>query len=243
VSERRGKLIALEGIDASGKATQTALLKDRIEAAGLSVRTISFPRYGKGFFADLIERYLRGEFAPRAGDVSPYLAALPYAADRWQAASILRGWLEEGCVVLCNRYVAANLAHQGSKLASEAERAEFYQWDLRLEHEVLGLPRPALQVLLEVPTDVAAALRRERDAREGRSEGHDIHEADLSYLRATAAAYREVAARTPGPWAVVQCAEGGRMLPADRISAALWDEVRGVLYNREVPNTRSEEDA
>ncbi len=42
--------------------------------------------------------------------------------------------------MLCNRYVAANMAHQGSKLLMEAERAAFYQWDLRLEHEVLGCP-------------------------------------------------------------------------------------------------------
>jgi len=241
VGERRGRLIALEGIDASGKATQTALLAQRAEAAGLRVRTISFPRYGEGFFAEMVERYLRGEFARRAGDVSPYLAALPYACDRWQAAPMLREWLGGGRAVLCNRYVAANLAHQGSKLASDAERRAFYEWDLRLEHEVLGLPRPALQVLLEVPTDLAAALRRERDAREGRAEGDDIHEADLSYLRATADAYRQVAAETPGPWAVVQCAEGGRMLPPERISDAVWDAARNVLYNDEVPDAGSEE--
>ncbi len=243
MTDRPGKLIALEGIDASGKATQTALLRERVEAAGLSVRTVSFPRYGEGFFAELIERYLRGEFARRAGDVSPFLAALPYACDRWQAAPMLREWLGEGHVVLCNRYVAANLAHQGSKLADAAERLAFYDWDLRLEHEVLALPRPDLQVLLEAPTDVAVALRRERDAREGRAEGGDIHEADAAYLRATAGAYREVADRTPGPWAIVQCAEGGRMLPPDRISDAVWDAARRVVYNRRDTEAGSEEEA
>ncbi len=84
-------------------------------------------------------------------------------------------------------------------------------------------------MLLEVPTDVAVALRRERDAREGRAEGHDIHEADLSYLRATAEAYRQVAAMTPGPWAVVQCAKAGRMLPPERIAESVWD-ARGSWY-------------
>ncbi len=243
MTERVGKLIALEGIDASGKATQTERLRQRAEAAGLSVRTVSFPRYGEGFFADLIERYLRGEFARRAGDVSPFLAALPYACDRWQAAPMLHDWLEEGHLVVCNRYVAANLAHQGSKLPSESERAAFYEWDLRLEHEVLGLPRPDLQVLLEVPTDVAVGLRRERDAREGRTEGDDIHEADLSYLRETADAYRQVAAGTPGPWAVVPCAEGGRMLPPERIGESVWDAVRKLVYNDEVTDAGGDEEA
>ena len=231
MEERKGKLIALCGIDASGKATQTELLKQRAEAAGFSVRQVSFPRYGEGFFADLIERYLRGEFARRAGDVSPYLAALPYACDRWQAAPLLREWLGEGHVVLCNRYVAANLAHQGSKLASDAERRGFFEWDCRLEYEVLGLPRPDLQVLMELPTEAAVRLRRERDAREGRQEGHDIHEADLAYLAATAQAYRQVAAETPGPWAIVQCTEGGRLLPKERIAELVWAEARKVLYN------------
>ena len=231
MAERQGKLIALCGIDASGKATQTDLLSRRVEAAGFSVRQVSFPRYGEGFFADLIERYLRGEFARRAGDVSPFLAALPYACDRWQAAPLLRQWLGEGHVVLCNRYVAANLAHQGSKLASAAERAEFFAWDCRLEYEVLALPRPDLQVLLEVPMETAVRLRRERDARQGLAEGHDIHEADTAYLEATAAAYRQVAAETPGPWAVVQCAEGGRLLAPERIAELVWAEARKVLYN------------
>jgi len=228
-----GKLIALCGIDASGKTTQTELLRQRAQREGFSVRQVSFPRYGEGFFAELIQRYLRGEFARRAADVSPYLAALPYACDRWQAAPLLRQWLDEGHVVLCNRYVPANLAHQGSKLPSAEDRAEFYAWDCRLEYEVLGLPRPDLQVLLEVDTDCAVALRRQRDARQGRAEGDDIHEADVAYLRATAAAYREVAQTTPGPWAVVQCTEDGTMLPPEEIAEAVWAEARQVLYNKE----------
>jgi dTMP kinase len=232
VSRSPGRLVALCGIDASGKTTQTELLSRHAEAAGLSVRQVSFPRYGESFFADLIQRYLRGEFAQQAGDVSPYLAALPYACDRQQAAPQLRAWLEEGCLVICNRYVPANLAHQGSKIGDPAARRAFFNWDTQLEYDVFGLPRPDLQVLLDVPVDLALALLRGRNARNERGNDHDIHEADAAYLRTTAETYRQVAAETPGPWAVVDCAEGDRLLSAERIAEKVWANVQQVLYNK-----------
>jgi len=223
-----GRMIALCGIDGSGKATQTRLLARRAERESLTVRTISFPRYGQGFFAEVAERYLRGEFARRAGDVDPRLAALPYALDRWQAAPELRQWLAAGSLVLCNRYVAANMAHQGSKLSSAEERAAFYRWVAELEYDVLALPRPDVQVLLSVPAPVAAGLVRGRDEQAGQTVGGDIHEGDPQYLEATARAYREVAAHTAGPWATVECVEAGRLMAPERVAERVWAAVRDV---------------
>lgn len=226
----RGRLVAICGIDGSGKATQTELLARRAEAEGFRVQEVSFPRYGQGFFADLIERYLRGEFAERAADVSPYLATLPYALDRWQAAPQLRDWLAAGRLVLCNRYVPANLAHQGSKLPSEAERRAFFEWVARLEYGILELPRPDLHILLEMPPEAAMRLVRERGSRTaGPPQGRDIHEADPGHLQATAAAYRQVAGETSGPWAVIACWHGGAVLPRDEIAGKVWAEVRKML--------------
>jgi len=233
--DRKGRLVAVCGIDGSGKTTQTRLLADRAESEGLSVRTVSFPRYGEGFFAELIERYLRGEFAARAGEVSPYLAALPYACDRWEVASKLREWLSQGLLVVCNRYVPANMAHQGAKLAAAAEREAFYEWVRRLEYGLLGLPEPDLHVLLDVPVRTAAGLlgSREADARVPAS--HDIHERDLAYLEATSRAYHEVAARRAPSWAVVRCAPDGAMLPPEKIAEDVWAAVRKILYTDAEP--------
>ena len=136
---------------------------------------------GTELFADLVERYLRGEFAKRASDVSPYLAALPYALDRWQAAPQLREWLAQGRLVLCNRYVPANMAHQGSKLEDEAERRGFFDWVDELEYGVLGLPHPDLHLLFEMPPAVAAQLAGERPA--GPTGAEDIHEGDYVICR------------------------------------------------------------
>lgn len=227
--KRKGHLIAICGIDGSGKATQTALLAERAEAAGHEVKQVSFPRYGEGFFAELIERYLRGEFAARAADISPYLAALPYALDRWQAAPRLRAWLGGGCVVLCNRYVAANMAHQGSKLPSGAERRAFFEWVSELEYGILELPRPDLHILLDVPPALAAELVTGRRSGAGLAETKDIHERDMAYLEATAGAYREISRAGLGRWAVVECAPSGVLLSREEIADLVWREASNVL--------------
>jgi dTMP kinase len=214
---------------------------------------MSFPRYGKGFFADLIERYLRGELAVQAGLVSPWLAALPFALDRWQAVADLRRWLAEGCLVVCNRYVAANMAHQGSKLASEAERRAFFEWIGRLEYGIFELPRPDLQILMDVPAEIAQKMTDKRNAeteQPGRRKklagkvssagrvrqtslpsfhGYDIHEADKAYLESTAEAYRQMAREAPGAWAVINCAPNESLLSPTKISDAVWAEARRIL--------------
>ncbi len=242
-----GRLVALCGIDGSGKATQTELLAERLEQEGHPVARIAFPRYGEGFFADLIESYLRGELEQDPRELSPYLAALPYACDRWQAVGKLNEWLAEGRVVVCDRYVAANLAYQGARLPDPRERERFLRWDEQLEYGVFGLPRPDLQLLLDVTPSVAARHLDDRragklaayGAREAtrargqqvlpRFEGYDIHEADTAYLQRTAETYRELVARDPAGWAVVRCVEQERMLTRERIAQAVWAAVAGVL--------------
>jgi len=230
-STRRSRLVAICGIDGSGKATQTDLLARRAEADGLAVESLSFPRYGDGFFGELIERYLRGEFAPRAGDVSPYLASLPYACDRWEAAPRIRAWLDEGRLVLCNRYVPANVAHQGAKMTSEQDWRAFADWVDRLEYGVFGLPRPDLHLLLDVPAAIAARLCRHRRRADTGADQRDIHEDDMAHLEATAAIYRRLAQEGAGRWLTVQCLEGDRLLPPDRIADRAWAEAQAILYN------------
>ena len=225
---RPGKLVALCGSDGTGKETQTRRLAQRAGEAGWSVETVSFPRYGQGFFADLIERYLRGDFGASPVDVSPYMASLPYAGDRWQAAPRVRDWLTAGRLVIANRYVPANMAHQGAKLPDAEERRAFYAWDEELEYRVMQLPRPDVQVLLSLPVEVSAQLLRQR-SRQTEGGELDIHERDLDYLAATTRAYHEVARQTTGPWVEVRCVAAGRLRSRDAIAADLWDAVRAVI--------------
>lgn len=224
-----GKLVAICGADGTGKTTQTERLVQWAAGEGLEVRTVSFPRYEEGFFGGLIRRYLRGEMAARAGDVDPYLAALPYACDRWQAAPLLRDWLAQDCLVVCNRYVPANMAHQGAKMSDTEQRAEFFRWVQELEYEVFELPRPDLHVLLDLPTEMALELLAGRRADERPRGGGDIHERDAAYLELTAAAYREIAGRGSGRWHVVNCAGQGGPLPPAAIAREIQREVRTII--------------
>ncbi len=223
-----GRLIAMCGIDGSGKTVQTEALASRARRDGWTVHCQEFPRYSDGFFGDLIARYLRGEFSADAAAVSPYLAALPFACDRWEAAPQLRARLAEGTMVVCNRYVPANLAHQGGKIQDPAERAQFIQWAERLEYDVFKLPRPHLHVWLDMPPEVAVALLAGKGEREYLRRQQDIHESDMSHLRATWQVYRELA-QGGGDWLSVACSAEGRPLPPEQIAEEVWRGVSAVV--------------
>ena len=225
---KKGRLIAICGIDGSGKTVQSALLAERAGAGGWRVETIEFPRYTEGLFGELVARYLRGEFASSAQDVSPYLAALPFACDRWQARPQLRSWLAEGAAVICNRYVSANMAHQGAKIRDRAERRRFLDWVEELEYGVFDLPRPDLHVLLDVTPAVAARLVAGKGKRAYLKESRDIHESDAAYLRDTWELYDELAADA-SDWVRVECAPGGGLLGPEQIAEEVWRAVGPVL--------------
>ncbi|MDP6107029.1 MAG: thymidylate kinase [Candidatus Brocadiia bacterium] len=225
---KKGRLIAICGIDGSGKTVQSALLAERAQASGWRVETIGFPRYTEGLFGELVARYLRGEFASTAQEVSPYLAALPFACDRWQAGPQLRSWLADEAAVICNRYVSANMAHQGAKIRDRAERRHFLDWVAELEYGVFDLPRPDLHVLLDVTPAVSARLVAGKGKRAYLKEGRDIHESDAAYLKDTWELYDELA-ESASDWVRIKCAPGGDLLGPEQIAEEVWRAARPVL--------------
>lgn len=224
----KGKLIVFEGVDGSGKATQARRLLVRLRRGGVRARYVDFPRYGQGFFADLVARYLKGEFGPAAA-VSAYLASVLYAGDRWEARPAVVRWLKAGALVVCNRYVSANKGHQAGKIRSASGRREFLRWLDRLEHDVFGLPRPDLVILLDVPVRVAGKLVGRKEARSyigGRR--RDVHEADAGHQRRAAAVYRWLA-RTEKGWRRICCAPHGALLSPEQIGEEVWRIVQRFL--------------
>src|SRR6202158_50396 len=133
----RGKLIALEGIDGSGKRTQLDLLAHALEARGLCLMRIAFPRYDSSF-CKLAGRYLNGDFGPLEA-VDPHLSALLYAGDRFEAKGEIESALAAGKIVLADRYIASNLAHQSERVPTE-KRDEFFTWLRQVEYGIYGLP-------------------------------------------------------------------------------------------------------
>lgn len=226
-----GKLIVIAGIDGSGKTVQTELLSARLLDKGYEVRTTSFPQYGKTFFADMVARYLHGDFGSLS-EVSPYLASLLYAGDRWQAKEQIKAWLKEGKVVVSNRYTADNEAHQGGKIKDRNERKRFLEWLNKLEYEVFGLPKADINIFLHVPIEIACQLIKKKPKREYLTGGkRDIHEDNTEHLKHAAEVYLEVATKANN-WVVIDGVRNGALLPAEDISDMVWAVVLPLLERR-----------
>ena len=195
-----GKLIVIEGVDGSGKRTQTELLSRALHARGLSCVMVSFPHYDS-FFGRMIGQFLNGEFGPLEA-VDPHFAALLYAGDRLEAKPHLQAALQTGQVVLADRYVASNLAHQGARVVPD-RRGEFVAWLRRLEYEIYGLPAESLVVYLRVLPAQAQQLVERKAARQYTTQKHDLLESNLSHLERAARVYDELAADPD--WVTIEC--------------------------------------
>jgi dTMP kinase len=208
--QRVGFLVAIEGIDGSGKGTQAELLAERARAEGLGVATFSFPRYGEGAFSGLIADYLNGEL----GDVRPDLVALLYAGDRLSARAELLQALAAHDLVVLDRYVASNLAHQGANAEPERRR-ELVEWIAGIEFGLYALPEPDLTVLLDLPVARAREQVRLKSPRGYTQLAEDVLEAADVHLEAAADVYRELASAES--WAAVDAARE----PAE-VAADIW---------------------
>jgi dTMP kinase len=220
-----GALLALEGIDGAGKGTQAARLVETAAARGHRVASFSFPLYDGNPFSRAVADYLNGEFGS-ADDVHPELAALLYAGDRFHARPRIVEALEGNDLVVCDRYVGSNMAHQGAKLAGE-ERRRLLEWLDEVEFGEFGLPRPSLVVLLDAPVAVARELVGRKSARAYTALEADIHEADAAHSGATRDVYLELAARHG--WQVVRTATGDEPRPVAAIADEVWAAAEPLL--------------
>jgi dTMP kinase len=214
--------IVLEGIDGSGKGTQAGRLAETAVGAGRTVASFSFPLYDDNPFSRAIGQYLNGELGA-LDDVHPALSALLYACDRFHARPELERAIAERDLVVCDRYVGSNLAHQGSQLAG-AERERLLEWLLEVEYGEFRLPKPDLVVLLDAHPKLARELVAKKGARSYTSLEADILESDEAHGDASREIYLELARRDD--WHVVGTArEDGRVRGIDEIAADIWAAV------------------
>lgn len=160
----KGTLIVIDGIDGSGKATQSRLLAKRLKQEGFRVRVIHFPQYEKNFFGNFLGECLRGSRG-NFSVLDPKIASVLYAADRFESSELIRKWIRSGYTVITDRYVSANQIHQGGKIADVLERIKFLEWLEKMEYNVFRLPKPNRVFLLDVPVPAAQRLLfgKERD--------------------------------------------------------------------------------
>jgi dTMP kinase len=221
-----GVLLAIEGIDGSGKGTQAAHLAGHAAAGGFRVASFSFPLYDGNPFSRAVADYLNGEFGS-ADEVHPELAAMLYAGDRFHARPQLVAALAANDLVVCDRYVGSNAAHQGAKLDGEA-RARLLAWLDEVEYGEFALPRPDLVVLLDAPVALARQLVGRKAARAYTTLEADIHEADAGHSGATRELYLELAERDG--WRVVATeGDDGEPREVGAVAAEVWSAVEPLL--------------
>ena len=220
-----GRLIVLEGLDGSGKATQAKLLAEHLARQGLPVKEITFPDYASDSSA-LVKMYLAGQFGDRPDDVNAYAASSFYAVDRY--ASYKTSWgrfYEQGGVVIADRYTTSNAVHQCSKLPPE-QWEEYLHSLFDYEFRLLGLPAPDRVIYLQVDPAVSQKLMTGRY--HGDESKKDVHEKDTEYLARSRRAAEFCAAHLG--WQTVHCTKDGQMRSIQEIQTrvqALAQEILG----------------
>lgn len=217
-----GIFVVIDGIDGSGKATQARMLAERLAAEGKSVEKIDFPRYGTPVFGELLGECLAGKH----GDflhLDPKIASTLYALDRYEASVQIRKWLDEGKIVVADRFASSNQIHQGGKIIDTAKRDAFMSWLDKVEHEVLNIPRPDAVVYLRVPVEVSEGLlAKQRDAKNAAlgEDAKDTVEKDRMYLERSFESAERLS--TAPNWKTVDCVEGGDMRTRDAIHEEVY---------------------
>ena len=209
-------IIDVEGIDGVGKGTQSKILCRAMRAKGYNADIISFPRYDT-FFGKMVGSYLNGTFGS-LDTVPVEFASLLYALDRWDYWKSARHSqvLDEGRVIVIDRYVPSNIAHQAAKLPAE-QRRQFAGWIAKLEYDVLAAPRPSLVILLDMAVPLASKQVLLKAQREYTEQKKDLHEMDDAYLEAVRSEFLSFCEETPNA-RIVQCAKGENVRSVEDIA-------------------------
>ena len=211
--------IVLEGLDGAGKSTQVEKITKHFKDKGLKTKFIHFPETDSPIFGELVAKFLRGELGAN-DQVNPHLVALIYAGDRNNSKDKIQNWLEEGYVVIADRYVFSNIAFQCAKLGTIHEQDRLANWILEMEYDYFKIPKPDLNIFLDVPpsfTESQLTKEREGDDRDYLNGEKDIHEEDLGFQQQVRFIYmNQVAIREK--FKLVNCSnDNGEMGTPDEI--------------------------
>lgn len=214
----KGKLIVIEGSDGSGKTVQSKLLARRLEKLGKKVFVIDFPQYYKTLFGKLIGFYLSGKF-----NLTPYEASMLYALDRLEAKPKIEEMLNKEYIVIANRYIASNLAHQAARMPRKYHN-KFINWLIDVEFRKHKMPRPYFTFYLYVPVSVSQKLilkKSKRKYTEGKKK--DIHERNVNYLLKVVAVYKVLSKRKD--WLLINCVKNNEIMGKKDIHELIWKKV------------------
>lgn len=230
----RGKIIVIEGTDCSGKAMQSELLVKKLKEAGVKVKLFSFPMYdtptGKIIGACLLgkpnmcKELLKEEhsfFPEGGGNIDSLTACDLYAADRRYNLPKILKYLNEGYILVIDRYVPSNMAHRGGLIKNKKERLKMYEKIELKEYIINELPRPDKVVLLYMPYDYACKLKEKRE------ELPDDAENNKEYLKNSEKAYLELSKLYN--YDIVNCIKDNQIRTIEDINKEIFEKIRKVI--------------
>ena len=227
IDKKNGLFLVIEGTDGSGKSTQYDLMRTKLKNEGYDIEEIHFPRYDEpsSYF---VREYLKGSYGS-GEQVGPYTGSVFYALDRYQAASQINQALQQGKIVLCDRYTGSNMAHQGTKFIHAEERRGYFIWLDNLEFQMLKIPRPDYNFVLTVPLEVIQERLAQKADSSTHVQGKDIHEADPEHIRKSHEVYLDLCKLFPKDFHQVEAARGGKVLSPETIHDLMWQSIEPML--------------
>ena len=237
----KGKFFVIDGTDGSGKGTQTKIIIEKLKQEGYDVLEADFPQYGKKSAA-LVEEYLNGKFGD-FDEVNAYQASIFYACDRFAASKDMKRHLEEGGIVISNRYVSSNQIHQSSKIEDENELDEFLNWLDNLEFNLFKIPKPDKVFFLNVPYEIGQQLCKKKEVREyiENDNNTDIHEQSKDHLRK---AYERAVSLVDkfSYWEEIKCVnEDYELKSIEEVNEELYERIKEELKNLNLKESNLQE--
>jgi dTMP kinase len=227
---KKGKLIVIDGIDGSGKSTQVDILFNRLKKEGFKVKKIDFPKYYDNFFGEFVGQCLSDK-SYNWLNVHPKIASIVYACDRFESSGKMREWLEDGFMVIANRYVSSNQIHQGSKIKKPKDRADFMNWLDKMEHQTFKIPRPDVVFYLSLPINIVLNMLKERDKKEKRGylkKKKDVHEENLDFLINSRKSAMKLLKEKKN-FIRIDCSQKGKILSREEIGEKIFNKLKNKI--------------
>lgn len=207
-------IVVFEGLDGSGKGTQSQKLSARMGAKGIDNALYSFPNYKGTSFGLEVGKYLNGGFGA-LNEIPPQFPVMLYAMDRFEMKKSIMTDIKSGANIIFDRYVPSNIAHQAVKFP-ENEQSTFADWVKRLEYNILEMPQPDVIIFLDVEPHIASKMVELKGKRDYTDSKKDLHEANNGYLEKVYKMYKKMA--VDEDWIIIQATDGENMRDMDEIA-------------------------